>query len=135
MVKATFSLEKYTFNKVVIDLSKKASTELSITFEPSGEFNAEKSSYKLILKFLAHNEEQDDPFVAIECEANFIFQPQIAFEEIPTYFYRNAIALIFPYIRAFVSTVTLQANIPPIMLPTMNLSNLEIPLKESTRQL
>lgn len=50
----------------------------------------------------------------------------------PSYFYRNSIAIVFPYIRAFISTVTLQANIPPIILPTMNLTSLEIPLKQNT---
>lgn len=135
MVKATFSLEKYLFNKVIIDLSKKTSKELSINFDPSGVFDPQKSTYTLLFKFFAHNDEQPDPFVAIDCEAIFVFEPKIAFDDVPSYFYRNAIALIFPYLRAFVSTVTLQANIPPIMLPTMNLSGLEAPLKENTRQL
>lgn len=60
------------------------------------------------------------------------FENVSSFDEIPTYFYRNAIAIIFPYVRAFISTVTLQSNIPPVILPTMNLSSLESPLKENT---
>lgn len=136
MVKAaTFSLERYIFNKVVIDLSKKTSKELGLGFNPSGEFDSEKSTYKLILRFMAHNEDPETPFVEIDCEAIFAFEPKVSHSEIPSFFYRNAIALIFPYLRAFVSTVTLQANIPPIILPTLNLSALETPLKENTTQL
>lgn len=43
-------------------------------------------------------------------------------------------AILFPYIRAFVSTVTLQANVMPILLPTVNLSSLESRLRENTKE-
>ncbi|MBK7039827.1 MAG: protein-export chaperone SecB [Bacteroidetes bacterium] len=52
--------------------------------------------------------------------------------EIPTFFYKNCIAIIFPYLRAFLSTLTLQANVKPLILPLMNLSGLEKPLIENT---
>ena len=135
MVRAMFSLENYSFSKVIIDLSKKTSTELIISFDPSGEFNPKNSVYTLLFKFYASTEHNRTPFVSIDCQATFSFDPQITFNDIPSYFYRNAIALLFPYLRAFVSTVTLQANMPPIILPTMNLSGLENQLKESTTQL
>ncbi|EXZ22215.1 pretranslocase subunit SecB family protein, partial [Bacteroides fragilis str. S13 L11] len=52
--------------------------------------------------------------------------------EIPNFFYPNSIAILFPYVRAFVSTLTLQANIKPILLPTLNLSSLQDTLRENT---
>lgn len=134
MKKAAFSLNEYRFEKVEIDFSKKTSNDLSISFEPSGQFISNDSSYELNFTFIAHNENRDIPFVKITCISIFKFEDKISYEEIPTYFYRNSIAIIFPYIRAFISTVTLQANIPPIILPTMNLSSLETPLKENTIQ-
>ncbi|MCU0349271.1 MAG: protein-export chaperone SecB [Flavobacterium sp.] len=134
MNKAAFSLEKYRFDKVTIDFSNKTSNDLDISFEPSGKFDFQTSSYELNFSFIAHNDNLESPFVKVECIALFKFDEKIDFENIPTYFYRNSIAIIFPYLRAFVSTVTLQANIPPIVLPTMNLSALEAPLKENTIQ-
>ena len=47
-------------------------------------------------------------------------------------FISNSIAILFPYVRAFVSTLTLQANIKPILLPTLNLSSLQDILRENT---
>lgn len=47
-----------------------------------------------------------------------------------------AIALcikVIPYVRAFISSVSVQAGIPPIVLPTYNLSVLQEELKENTR--
>lgn len=35
----------------------------------------------------------------------------------------NAPAILFPYVRAYVSTMTAQAGIIPIVLPTINLHN------------
>lgn len=52
--------------------------------------------------------------------------------EIPNYFYANSLAIIFPYIRAFVSTITLQSNMHPIVLPTVNLMGLSEKLKRNT---
>lgn len=132
--KATFSLHKYYFSKVNIDLENKKSNDLKISFDPSGIFLNNDSKFDLNFIFSAFTENGGNPFVKIECKATFIFENINSFEEIPSYFYRNSIAIIFPYIRAFISTVTLQANIPPIILPTMNLASLEIPLKENTTQ-
>ncbi|MDY3363671.1 protein-export chaperone SecB [Riemerella anatipestifer] len=130
--KAVFSLEKYLFSKVNINIDNKKSTDLGISFDPFGTFFSETSTYELRFVFNALTDGSDVPFVSIECIANFKFENISGFDDIPTYFYRNAIAIIFPYIRAFISTVTLQSNIPPIVLPTMNLSSLEKPLKDNT---
>lgn len=132
MNKAAFSLDNYRFEKVNIDFSKRTSNSLDIAFSPSGRFISNESVFELKFKFSAHNGEVGEAFVEVECVALFKFEENLQFENIPTYFYRNSIALIFPYMRAFISTVTLQANIPPIIVPTMNLSSLETPLKENT---
>lgn len=36
----------------------------------------------------------------------------------------NAIAILYPYVRAIVSTYTANANITPLMLPTINVNKL-----------
>ncbi len=135
MNKASFSLKEYRFEKVNIDFTKKTSNELNIAFDPMGQFNIESSTFELSIIFNAFNDKSDNSFVSIKCISVFEFENSIDFNEIPTFFYRNSIAIIFPYIRAFISTVTLQANIPPIILPTMNLSSLEKPLRQNTTQI
>ena len=133
--KAAFSLEKYTFNKVKIDFDSNTRKELKIAFVPSGVFKQTEteSTFELKLVFSAQDEVRSEPFIVIECNSIFKFADNISFEEVPSFFYANSIAILFPYIRAFVSTVTLQANILPLVLPTMNLSSLEKPLRENTR--
>lgn len=132
MNKAAFSLEKYKFEKIDLDLSRIESDNLEVAFSPTGKFIESDSSFELSFVFKAHNGDENKSFIEIKCLAIFQFEENLTFEEIPPYFYINSIAILFPYIRSFVSTVTLQANIPPIVLPTMNLSNLGEPLKNST---
>jgi len=134
MEKASFSIEQYYFDKVNIDLEKYSGNALSVKFDPSGIFDNKDLTYTLTFDFYAFTSEKEDvePFVYIRCNGIFKFVNINSFSEIPTFFYRNSIALLFPYLRAYVSMVTNQANIPSLVLPTMNLSSLEIPLKEST---
>lgn len=37
-------------------------------------------------------------------------------------FEQNAVAILFPYIRAIVSTYTVNANVAPVLLPAMNIN-------------
>lgn len=36
----------------------------------------------------------------------------------------NAVAILFPYIRALISTITANVNVPPLILPPINVVNL-----------
>lgn len=42
----------------------------------------------------------------------------------PETFKANAIAILYPYVRAIVSTYTANANITPLILPTINVNKL-----------
>ena len=77
-------------------------------------------------------EETDTIIVEVSCIAQFSFMDRIKFEEIPDFFYPNSLAILFPYIRAFVSTLSLQANSSPMILPTMNLMGLTEELRDNT---
>jgi len=92
------------------------------------------------MKFLFRAGQQIDPSTistAIEVlvEAKFSFRDVDRLEDIPDYFYPNAIAILFPYVRAFVSTLTLQANMPALVIPTMNLTALKDDFKNNTKQI
>lgn len=136
MEKASFLIEQYLFDQVLIDLEQRTSNEVIVNFDPSGLFNKEDSTFKLTYNFFAYasKEKEAKPFVRVRCIGTFKFENVSAVDEIPSFFYRNSIAILFPYLRAFVSMVTNQANIPPLVLPTLNLSSLEKPLRENTTE-
>lgn len=133
MKQATFSLKEYKFNRVSLNLTDLTPEDtLNIDLIPSGRFIQNEQKFVLNFLFMADVEKESNKrVVEVNCSASFVFKNEISFDEIPTYFYSNSIAIIFPYIRAFISTLTLQANYAPIMLPTMNLMDLNERLKES----
>lgn len=136
METARFSLLNYHFDKVSMDLSGlDAKTTFNIDFNPSGVFDKERSLYILSFQFTANDDASGRNVISINCVAQYVFKGINTIDDIPAFFYNNAIAILFPYVRAFVSTVTLQANVKPILLPTLNLSDLQNILKERTTNL
>lgn len=136
MEKASFSIEKYYFDKVNIDFEHYSKDKLFVDFKPSGVFNKSDSTFNLTFNFSAFTSDEKGakPFVYMRCIGIFKFENANTLADIPSYFYRNSIALLFPYLRAYVSLVTNQANISSLVLPTMNLISLESPLKENTTE-
>jgi preprotein translocase subunit SecB len=43
----------------------------------------------------------------------------------------NAVAILFPYVRALVTTYTANANVPPLILPPMNIAKM---LEKATKE-
>ena len=127
MKNAAFSLTSYRFPKASIDLTnlKSEANSFAMNIIPSGKLNMSSRLFDLRFIFTANLNDSESPAIYVECEARFVFADDVNFEEIPEYFYPNSIAIIFPYVRAFVSTLSLQANYnPPVIIPTMNLSDL-----------
>lgn len=135
MQKAAFSIINYQFEKVNIDLSNHSSSELSLKFDTHGLYeNTNKVFEVTFLVSIFNAENVDTPFVSVQCRGIFQFENIDSFEDIPEFFYRNSIAILFPYVRAYISLVTTQANVPGIILPTYNLSSLEEDLRKNTIQ-
>ncbi|RPH29984.1 MAG: hypothetical protein EHM93_16445 [Bacteroidales bacterium] len=133
MQKAAFSIVTYRFDKVNICLSNHKSNEILLDFDTKGLYIKDESIYELTFTVKAFNDNNiDNPFVNVECIGLFKFENVKSLEEIPDFFYKNCIAILFPFVRAYISIITIQANVPGIMLPTLNLSSLETVLRENT---
>ena len=107
---------------------------LKIDFTPKGVYDNEKRVFELVFVVSIENSSNENPFLKIRCRGFFLFESVNSFEEIPDFFYVNSIAILFPYVRAYISLVTTQANVLGIILPTYNLSGLKDQLRENTIQ-
>lgn len=132
---AAFAFKSYTFTNVEMNMGGFSDqSPMDLTFSPSGIYDQEKGTYNLRFAFTATQGEDAIPIVKIVCEATFEFKEALDISEIPDYFFPNSLAIVFPYVRAFVSSVTLQANLSmPILIPTLNLTGLQSTLKENTK--
>lgn len=134
MQNAAFSIINYQFDKVEIDLSHHKSDELSVSFDTKGVYTQEVAQYELTFSVKVGHNDDDIPFAKVQCRGMFEFQNVSNLDAIPDFFYTNSIAILFPYVRAYLSLVTTQANVPGIILPTYNLSDLKDELRKNTTQ-
>jgi preprotein translocase subunit SecB len=103
-----------------------------LAFDTKGIFNVKESTFELNFIVSISNNQPENPYVSISCKGVFKFEDIASPEEIPDFFYRNSIAILFPYVRAYLSLVTTQANVQGIILPKLNLSHLDADLKRNT---
>ncbi|MCG8860077.1 protein-export chaperone SecB [Tenacibaculum finnmarkense] len=130
--KAAFSFEHFKVPKFSYNENNDNGSKLKLGLEPKGTYNSITGEFTLNLNFISHNEDNLGNFIfELNSIAVFKFNSSIKYNDIPEYFYKNAIAIMFPYLRAFTSTLTLQANTKLLKLGLMNLTGLEIPLKEN----
>lgn len=135
MQNVVFSFESYTFSKLHLDTAPlehdSVSMPIQLNWEPSGRCSRKEGTYELNLEFTAQTSE-GTIFLKLHCTAQFRFIPPFD-GSIPDFFYSNSLAILYPYIRAMVSTLTLQANVRPIVLPTLNLGKLGCILQKQTK--
>jgi preprotein translocase subunit SecB len=110
------------------------SKKLILGFDPKGIINKEDATFQL---YLGVNIEDENKSFNIEIEtiANFTFNSTIESDNLSKFFYVNAPALLFPYIRAYISTLTNLSGFDPINLPTLNLTKLGEDLKNNTEEI
>jgi len=107
--------------------------KLEIKFSPSGEYISAEGLFRLTFSFNASEKEnKNGVYFKVISVTNFKFEQPVPLVEIPDFFYQNAIAIVFPYIRAYVSTLTGQSHQDILILPLLNLTTLENPLRENT---
>lgn len=126
-IKSTLKFHDYIVEEVSFkaNLNKEENEEYEIDFgiEPHIYYNADKTQMFVNLKTsLFQNEEENYPFKMIVVLTGY-FSVQMKNEDISK-FEANAIAILYPYIRALVSTYTANCNVAPMILPTINVNKM-----------
>lgn len=130
---ASFKLESFRFKKFSYSGIDFIPEKYTLRLHPSGKYSSTNGKYTLEFNFSTFKDSDlSSAIVEVTMISDFVFETGIKLEEIPSYFYRNSIAIVFPYLRSLVSTLTLLSNSTPLILPIMNLSGLEKELIENT---
>lgn len=128
-----FQFKGYHINKSQIELNENSNLEnLKIGFKVSGVIQKKDKLYFLNLSVEINNQEQDLK-IYVEATGKFEFDTVDHEKDISSYFYVNSSAILFPYIRAYISTLTNLSGNRSITLPTFNLTNLAEDLKLNTK--
>ena len=104
--------------------------ELKFKISPSGVISAEKL-FKLILK-IEIKDINNNFEVNVNVVGNFEFLNVVKTENLENYFYVNAPAIIYPYVRSYIAALTALSGFETINLPAINIGNLKDELKANT---
>jgi preprotein translocase subunit SecB len=121
-----FFVEDFKFKREPTDQGK-----VDIKIIPSGYIDRENESFLLTLD-VSLKDSTKSFTIKMKAIGYFKFSNGDPEKTISNYFYLNAPAIVFPYIRAYISAVSSLSGLNAINLPVMNLTSLQEKLKENT---
>lgn len=118
---AKFRFNRYHILKSSIEITdiSNIGKEFEVEITRSGGVNNEDNKYKLLLEVAVKG---DSLNIHIAAEAFFDFDKDLDEDKKAVFFNVNAPAILFPYLRAYVSALTALSGVSPITLPTINLA-------------
>lgn len=122
------SFEGYKVKQVEFKLNENYNaSEVTIDMQIGAEINIDRDTQEMTVDlnlFIFKDAiEKNYPFEMVLClRGSFGFEGEIQ-DKIEKY-QANALAILFPYARALVSTYTANSNVSPLILPTININNL-----------
>ncbi|PLX05015.1 MAG: protein export chaperone secb [Marinilabiliales bacterium] len=126
--KSGFQFEDYVIRKSVFIINGKSDKHYETKINPSGIIHKNKKQFQLSLDIIVSDKDENH-FINIESVALFTYKGDI--QKIWDYFLTNAPAILFPYLRAYISSLTALSGTDTIILPTMNLTGLKQVLEEN----
>lgn len=132
--KSSFNFEGFKIIRSLFNRKEgKLGKNFQINFQPSGIHDLSENRFQLNLKTLIVN---DSELLRIEVDALATYKiiGDNSPETLKNFFYLNAPAILFPYIRAYVSALSTLSGLAPVTLPTLNLSNLADELEKNTKR-
>ncbi|MDR1699630.1 MAG: hypothetical protein LBR68_00360 [Lachnoclostridium sp.] len=134
--KALFSFDRYWFDDIELSSRTfKAGEDISVNFAPKCIFSKSKKCAVLGFDFFAANPDSE-PFLKASCFGEFVFKDVSELSEIPGFFFANGIAILYPYLRSYISMVTQQANFGcAVILPLSNLAGMKDIVKASAKEI
>lgn len=102
-------------------------------FDVSGTFDELNKRLEVRLYFSEKINENDIEMdkIFVELSGEFVFRDIVSIDNIPDFFWANSIAIMYPYLRSFISLVTMHSTEHTLILPLINLSSLGPKLKDN----
>ena len=125
MKKSEFQFDGYKVTKSLFELENvsDSNVELIINIKPSGVLDKENSNFFLKLSTFISDKSKS---LNIEVETVGFFTYSIENnDDLEKFLYMNAPAILFPYIRSYISTLSTLSGLSPIVLHTLNLTSLK----------
>jgi len=126
--KSSFQFKGYKVLRSFLEIKESTLEDLTLEFEPRGILNNTDNLFILEMKVRIFDKEQK-----INIDVTFEGEYEISERDdnLKPFLFTNAPAILFPYIRAYITSITALSGSAPIILPTMNLLKLKDKLAEN----
>ena len=105
----------------------------SVNFSPAGRISWDTGRYALLLGITISTD--TGLFEAtVQSRSVFSFNPEHDVEKLYQLATRNAPALVFPFIRAYLGTLTALSGLPTVLMPPFDLTYLAEPLRAAIEE-
>lgn len=116
---ARFRFLSYLIPSVSLNLTgKEVGEDMEFGICPEGELNENDCQFILTLDVTVKDKD-DNLNLKLTIKGVYEYETNVVEELIP-YISMNAPAILFPYIRAYISNITSLGGMQPIILPTLN---------------
>lgn len=113
-----FQFEGYIIDKASIALkNKNVGTEMEFRIEPNAQVANDKMNLTLEVEV---NDKEQNLMLNLRVVGFFRYDGEQV-KEINQFLYLNGPAILFPYVRSYVSNITALSGLPPIIMPTLNM--------------
>src|SRR5688572_6698602 len=107
---AIFQFQRFSVPKFSFEEPEPKFSIVDVQFNPSGIYNTSNGEFKLTITFKAVASTEQTPkdyreVLSGNLDSHFLFENKPSHAEIPDYFYANSMAIVYPYIRAFISNI------------------------------
>lgn len=128
-VNSVLSLHQILIDKIVFERNddcSKLPDNMSFEFNSKLCYADDKENYRLIVDVALGNGADKDIFMNVVMSGFFSFDTDSELDQ--TYkeklIQENTLAIMFPYIRSVITTITSQTGIQPVILPLINIVGL-----------
>ena len=122
--KATIQFLKFFVKESYISFNEIGEYKIKIDFDANATVKQSVNKYHLIIETII-SEAEGKLNIRVVSESIFDYDNEISIEELKAgLFTKNAPAIVFPYIRAYIASLTAISGVPTLNLPTLNLTKL-----------
>jgi len=118
-----FRLKSYKIEELRLNNKFEGEEFGNVSFDVHGTLDVRKKILTVNLEFLDVSDDKKER-IFLELSGEFEFKDTISIEMIPDYFWANSLGILYPYLRSFVSLVTMNSSENTVILPLLNLSSL-----------
>lgn len=121
---------KITDSSIKFEMDKEIHSNLSIDIENTSWSDIDEGKFNLELN-VKIKDENENLNIQVKCLGLFEFEQQLNDSMKHIFFNTNAPAILFPYLRAYISTLTSLSGLKTVLLPTIDLSGRAERIKEN----